>query len=665
MLLFVRTWVSWLRRHLDRRELAAAGVALAAAGLLWRARWLPVPYQLVLGAMLLVALAVLARLLLPRLLGPVFFYDLVRTSRRSRYFLLRGGYATVLLLTLFIFYTSWLGVDLSDLLTGATVPGNQVTRFATSFFTVFVSVQLGVVILLAPVFTAGAITEEKERRTLEYLLTTDLRDREIVLGKLVSRLASLALVVLAGLPILSLVQFLGGIDPNLLLAGFAATVLTMVSVASLGLLNSVYVNRTRDAIFLTYLETVVYLVASGLCCGTLLAAPAPLTFLALPGAGNIFVAMARLSEAVSLNALDRQLWVVLRDYAIFHGLVTVGCVVWASWMLRREARQQASGKVQVVRVELPQKGDYVLLRRPNFEPPPKYRPPLTGDPILWKEMYFDSGFRLSHWAVGIAVSLAAIALYIAGAVFVTGVLFALAVGSGLIEFSNGWVRLVGTPIACLMIIAVAVRAAGAISGERERQTLDGLLTTPLTDRHILWGKWWASILSVRKAWWCLGVIWALGVFTGGLCPFALPLLAAGWFVYAGFAAALGLCFSLSSRTTLRATVWTLLALIAASTAHWVVGICLQPLLSTTRSPRYDWLTDFHLYGLTPPWTLGFLAFYIGDFEGRAGIEEPWGRLGACLFGLVLYGTAALLLWLWLQLRFGPMTGRVPSRVRSP
>ena len=104
----------------------------------------------------LVALAVLLRLAGPRVLGPVFSYDLIRTSRRSRYFLLRGGYAGVLLVALFLLYVSWLdSARLSDLLAGGTVASDRITRFAESFFSVFLSVQMGAVFLLTPAFAAA------------------------------------------------------------------------------------------------------------------------------------------------------------------------------------------------------------------------------------------------------------------------------------------------------------------------------------------------------------------------------------------------------------------------------------------------------------------------------------------------------------------------------
>src|SRR5437763_1632325 len=118
--------------------------------------------------------------------------------------------------------------------------------------------------LAALVLLAEAVAEEKERRTLEFVLATDRRDREIVLGKLASRLIILAFLVLAGVPVLALLQFVGGIDPGLLLAGFAATAITMISLASVSILFSALVRRARDAIVLTYLAVLTYLILAGL-----------------------------------------------------------------------------------------------------------------------------------------------------------------------------------------------------------------------------------------------------------------------------------------------------------------------------------------------------------------------------------------------------------------
>src|SRR5262249_37670785 len=114
---------------------------------------------------------------------------------------------------------------------------------------------------------------------------------------------------------------------------------------------------------------------------------------------------------------------------------------------------------------------------------------------------------------------------------------------------NIYVRMVGTLVGCLLLLAVAVRSAGCLGTERDKQTMDGLLTTPMDSASILVGKWVGSIASVRWAWIWLGLIWFAGVVTGGIHPATVPLVVAAWLVYAGCFAGIGMWFSLVCRTT--------------------------------------------------------------------------------------------------------------------
>src|SRR5262249_49881920 len=126
---------------------------------------------------------------------------------------------------------------------------------------------------------------------------------------------------------------------------------------------------------------------------------------------------------------------------------------------------------------------------------------------------------------------------------------------------------------------VAVRASTAISGERDRETLDGLLTSPLNSHDILFGKWLGSLLGVRRAWFWLGLIWGIGLVTGALHPASLMLTFVAWLVYASCLAGVGLWFSISSRTTLRAMLYTLAAVLGVSVGHWMIWIFLLPFCS--------------------------------------------------------------------------------------
>src|SRR5262249_42011646 len=142
------------------------------------------------------------------------------------------------------------------------------------------------------------------------------------------------------LPILSFTQFFGGIDPNLVLSGFAVLGLTLVSLAALSILHSVYARRARTAIVLTYITTALYLGLGYLSDEYLPQAPAvaswgfsfdwddrgwSFTLQSLAdtlNSGNLIVALSKLVEAWNRkSALTAVLPGILTHYAVFHGLV--------------------------------------------------------------------------------------------------------------------------------------------------------------------------------------------------------------------------------------------------------------------------------------------------------------------------------------------------------
>src|SRR4029079_2346673 len=135
---------------------------------------------------------------------------------------------------------------------GEIRPGD-LSKLAETYFAVYMVVQFILICVLTPASVAGAIAEEKERRTLEFLLAPDLRDREILFGKFASRFGGILLYILAGLPVLALLQFFGGIDPDLVVAGFIATLVSALSLAAVSIAASVLSRKARDAIALTYL----------------------------------------------------------------------------------------------------------------------------------------------------------------------------------------------------------------------------------------------------------------------------------------------------------------------------------------------------------------------------------------------------------------------------
>jgi ABC-type transport system involved in multi-copper enzyme maturation permease subunit len=620
-------WV-WLSGPEARPERLAFLLLLVSAGT-WGSQTLPLALQTFLGVAVLVALAVLLRRGVARLLGPMFFYDLLCTARRGRQLALRCLYAVVLLGAIFTVYANWFGVGSF----GQPLPQDQLARFATSFFTTFLGTQLLAVLVLTPAFTAGAIAEEKQRRRLDFLLATDLRNHEIVLGKLVSRLAAVGLLLITGLPVLALMQFLGGVDPNLVLAGFAITLLTMLSVGSIGILASTLYSKPSGAMWQTYLLVLLYF---GTCWCM------PVINWGHPGA-----VYATLEGSLNANQdIASVLWKEVAAYAYFHGMVAAGAALLAMYSLRPHWSWDP-GVLAVAPPALPlppQEFDALgdgpaspenVSTQATAPPPVLVRyapvpihPPIGDNPLLWKELYLDQDD--SHEGLKALVLIGSLFVgLIASMVCLAVILQALESGTPLADVTNPMARFLGTTLGCFMLLGILFTSVATISRERDQRTLDSLLTLPIRRTDVLRAKWLGSILSVRRLGWGLAAIWGLAAATGGLHVLALPLLIFGWLAYAAFAASLGLWCSIVSATKVQATMRALV-------------ICFAVMLTSILVDKMFFMCT------TPIGTLWLLVVGGRDFDPSRrhsdyGLTHP-AELLLPMAGVSCYALAASILW---------------------
>jgi ABC-type transport system involved in multi-copper enzyme maturation permease subunit len=108
------------------------------------------------------------------------------------------------------------------------------------------------IIVLAPSFTAGAISLEREKQTLDLLAATPISSLAIVLGKLISAMTYVFILVLASIPLTAMVFVFGGAGPDDLVRGYVVLLATSVGLGSVGLFFSALVRRTQAATILTY-----------------------------------------------------------------------------------------------------------------------------------------------------------------------------------------------------------------------------------------------------------------------------------------------------------------------------------------------------------------------------------------------------------------------------
>lgn len=113
------------------------------------------------------------------------------------------------------------------------------------------------VLVLAPAFTTGAISLEREKQTLDLLVTTPLSTLGMVIGKLFSALVYVFLLIIASIPLASLVFVFGAVGPDDLVRAYVFLFALAFGMGALGLFVSALVKRTQTATVITFVLVLV------------------------------------------------------------------------------------------------------------------------------------------------------------------------------------------------------------------------------------------------------------------------------------------------------------------------------------------------------------------------------------------------------------------------
>jgi ABC-type transport system involved in multi-copper enzyme maturation permease subunit len=621
------------------------------------------PGELVLaGAVWALALAVLAREPVRNLFGPVFWYELTRVGRRFATFLFRFLYVAAVCALLTLMYISWRDEVRWSSGSGLIAP-SKLSEFAAGFYQVFAMVQYGAVLLLTPAYVAGAITDEKERKTIDYLFTTDLANREIVFGKLAARVAAVVFFVLAGLPVIAFLQLFGGIDPDLALAGTAASLVTVVGLAAVAVALSAAMRRSREAILGAYGLLLLYLFLSAIVAGIMqgLSRDGYTQFHLLDwefdfadatdwlAAGNAVYSLPMATRGGS-NFDPNVITPLLGRYAVFWAVVSILAIAWAVTRLRRVTLNQSYGESRSRKA--------VVRHAAN-------RPAMGNTPLVWREVFAADrrvgcfGWLFRFVIVGLA---AVIPLWGAYMVFFrdrwSG--YNPTFSQQWQDYSEGmnvWVRVSTGVLTFLICFGAAMRGANAVAGEKDRDTWVSLCTTPVSVGEFLFAKWLGAVLSMRFALWVLVGIWAVGLALGSVYWFMLPVTALFLAVFASAFALAGIWCSISARTALVANIRAFFLTVFLSGGFWLLLImCCGIPLSMSR-PGGKVMENLVVIPLaaTPPVMTGFAP--IGSFEkwngkGLGPFHPEQTEIGPCapVFGLIVWVAITAVLYLRVRAR---------------
>ncbi|MBF8290337.1 MAG: transporter permease [Chloroflexi bacterium] len=111
--------------------------------------------------------------------------------------------------------------------------------------------------VLAPASTAGTISSEREKQTLDLLAVTPISSVAIVVGKLLSALTWVFVLILASIPVSALVFVYGGVAPDDVVRGYLMLLITAIGFGAMGTFFSALVRRSGAATGLTFVAVLV------------------------------------------------------------------------------------------------------------------------------------------------------------------------------------------------------------------------------------------------------------------------------------------------------------------------------------------------------------------------------------------------------------------------
>lgn len=588
-------------------------------------------------------------------LGPVLRYELITTSRRPRYYWARLIYGCILLYILFQHANRpptpyYMNQDPSYNDTQTSL-----RYLAESVFATIGGAQAMALLFLTPAMVAGVIADEARRKTLYDLFSSGLSSWSIVFGKLSSRMVHALVLMAIGVPIVALLELIGGLDPWIVAYVYAGTLTTVFAAASLSMLVSVLARSPREATLASYVLVLCWLFGPMFTEPILESSGWPMNSLlvvnkAARASNPLWMASALQNVADQEYSRNYWMWNQSRrgvawpippttiDPTNFHGMIGLQLglgffALFLSVVLLRPVRGfgDGSGSLRWKQLMGARFNERVRHSRVIYE-----RSSCGDIPMLWKERRATHRGGLA-WLAGRPLAL--IVIIIMGCFLFEAMvpafretLESLQTGTQSMHsrrYLNGMIRDMGMYVFMLWLIVVACAGAVSVTEEKESDTWISLTATLLTGREIILGKIFGALWSSQLIGLALLAMIGAGVFAGALHPLSALLAMLGLAIYGAFAATLGIAISLRAKNSPRAILWTISTLAIIN-----IGI-----LVSFASMGYRGSQEIPLiWSTVAPYMIRISMMLPSEFSltGRHEIGLLW-------ISYVLYGLAAIVL----------------------
>lgn len=395
-----------------------------------------------------------------RLSLPLFAKELLEQAARRRTYVLRVVYG----LLLFVFV---LGPESRFFQAG--VNPMRVLGQGRSLFEALLALQLGGIALFLPALMSGRITQEKERDSLVLLMLTDLSPTQIILQKFLAGLMPMLTFLLLGLPLAGVAYSFGGVTSRDITIGALVLTLSVLQVGALSLWCSALFRNTVGAFLGTYFIGLVFYGGPPFIVEVLNEAGFRSQFARQHYADHfpmVLTGYFRVSRV-----LDTDFWMRI---AVNSGVVFLflGLAIYhlprRAFAPPKRTLKRIFGWFDRVMSRVNRVLGNVLLGRKSASLP-------ANDPVAWRTRHTSILGKPNH-LVRVLVALEVVTVGLCLMMIQDGFSFSR---------ENFGLSMLGAVFGTLAVLVLAVVSANVFVTERISQSLEVLLTTPLSAAEIV------------------------------------------------------------------------------------------------------------------------------------------------------------------------------------
>jgi len=392
--------------------------------------------------------------------NPIFIREALTSPRQLRHYLIRSGYVAAFFILIFTAGQTILGTQQIQ-----TTTIGEFARLGNLIFQMIAFLQLLLVLFFTLLFSAGSVAQEKDRGTLILLLMTELKDRELVSGKIQSSLLIVYVLLAASIPVFVFLYMLGGIELPQIIWVEILCLMTVFATGSWAGLVAFWREKTFQTLAISVLGMVAFLGVVELLASLVSAQSGVRPWIAgLNPFRSLYEILNPLSLSTGLQAVTISAWPSLIS------LFVLGMALKTYTVFRLRAWNPSRSVYQSTKKE---KKETVIIKEKTRQ--------IWSNPVIWREIMTKAYGRKAFVIKLAYFLLAAFTLWSASTseAVAEGTLYLGVIPPQGLAFAG---------IAWLSLVLANTQAVTSITSEKDSKTLELLLVTDISAKEFVLGK---------------------------------------------------------------------------------------------------------------------------------------------------------------------------------